>query len=285
MTENDAKVVNMDEWNLVGGGYQGESYFHKTDPTLILKLFAPDAYFYAVNREFEITNEIAKTGIQTTVAYDLVKHENRYGIIYQRILHKRSFCRTIADDPSTVEDMARRFALMAKDLHSRPSQGTSFESTQKIYRELLAGMSDVDPELRKILNDNIDELEKEETETLVHGDFHFGNVITDGKKDYFIDLGAFAYGHPNVDIAMLFFVCLLLPEPYVVREYHITREQALDFWHFFVKYYYDTPKTDEEIAEEVRPYILERTIFFDFCNTPKEDVAELREILFNGKLV
>ena len=32
--------------------------------------------------------------------------------------------------------------------------------------------------------------------TCLHGDMHIGNVITDGMRDYWIDLGDFAYGNP-----------------------------------------------------------------------------------------
>ena len=38
--------------------------------------------------------------------------------------------------------------------------------------------------------------------TCLHGDFHIGNIITNGEKDYWIDLGDFAYGAPDFQTIM-----------------------------------------------------------------------------------
>ena len=41
-------------------------------------------------------------------------------------------------------------------------------------------------------------LEKiQESETCVHGDLHIGNIITDGNRTLWIDIGQFGYGAPD----------------------------------------------------------------------------------------
>ena len=37
----DAIKISLDDFVLSGGGFNGESYDHKTDPTIMLKLYFP----------------------------------------------------------------------------------------------------------------------------------------------------------------------------------------------------------------------------------------------------
>jgi len=277
--KTEATIITLDEWTLAGGGWQGESYFHKTNPQLLLKLFAPDSENSA-RLEYNATKAIQNTGVPCTKIYDLVKVGDRYGIIYQRVQNKKSFCRAIADDPSCLEEMAERFAKMAKELHATRNDGVSFTNSLDFYADVLSKTPKIEPSLRKEFEQLIAQMRENNPGTLVHGDFHFGNVITDGKKDYFIDLGSFAYGHPDIDHSMLYFVCMMLPEEDLLREYHIHKPEAQRFWKQYKRFYFgDNAPSDSDLLKEYKPYLMLRTIFFDFADSPEDAVNGVREFL------
>lgn len=102
--------------------------------------------------------------------------------------------------------------------------------------------------------------------TFLHGDFHYGNVITDGMRDYIIDLGAFAYGNPIFDLSLFYIVTHLLPEGFTGQIYHITEKQAVNFWDSFKKHYYknsDCIPSDDVLEKQFAPYMLLRTLSFE----------------------
>ncbi|MDO4950331.1 MAG: hypothetical protein Q4E55_09290, partial [Bacteroidales bacterium] len=103
--KEDAQVINPNEWVLVGAGSQGESYNHTTDNRKMLKLFNENIDPDAIIEEINLSRAIREVGVVCPAPGQLVKYGNRYGIIFERILNKKSFCRAIGDDSSCVDDM------------------------------------------------------------------------------------------------------------------------------------------------------------------------------------
>jgi len=264
MKKEDVQEINLNEWVLAGAGSQGESYNHKNDNRKLLKLFNESINPDAVIEEVNLSNAIRNAGVVCPAPGLLVKSGGRYGIIFERILNKKSFCRAIGDDPSCVDDMAIRMARMARDLHSKSAEGTPFVSALDYYTKSLYGLTTIDEAEREKIQNALDEMAKEDRHTLLHGDFHFGNVITDGTNDYFIDLGAFAYGNPDFDNSMCYFVCNLATDEWLKNEYHVTRADASRFWLVYKQSYYgsDCP-SDEQLRKRYLPYLLIRTVFFE----------------------
>lgn len=277
----EAKKINLDDWTLSGGGAQGESYFSKTDNSRMLKLFSPKIPTGLIEGEITLSKEIAALGLPVPAPGELVRSDDgRYGITFQRIIGKQSFCTAAANKPESCRDLACRLAGMARQLHSTPSQGTSFISACDYYSAILDKLPRIKGEERSLFESLIARLRTEQTPTLLHGDFHFGNAITDGRKDYFIDLGAFCYGNPKFDISMQYLVCNLLPDEILNYYYHLTRPLALEFWDEFKTAYYgpDAP-SDEVLMEEFRPYLIVRTLFFERDLGEDEFLLKLRRQL------
>lgn len=262
--KEDAQVINPNEWVLAGAGSQGESYNHTTDNRKMLKLFNENINPDAIIEEINLSRAIRDAGVVCPAPGQLVKWGNRYGIIFERILNKKSFCRAIGDDPSCVDDMAIRMARMALELHGKSAEGTIFRSVLDYYEKSLWGLTTIPESERTKIQQALDEVAKDDRRTLLHGDFHFGNVITDGENDYFIDLGAFAYGNPDFDNSMCYFVCNLATDEWLKNEYHVTRADASRFWLIYKQTYYgsDCP-TDEQLRKRYLPYLLIRTVFFE----------------------
>lgn len=256
------KQINLSDWTLFGGGGQGDSYNHKTDPSLMLKLFLADYPTKAVTDELEIAQRIYDLGLPTPKPGEFVIADGRPGIVFERIQNKKSFSRAYADDQSLLPDLAKRFAAIGRQLHATKADREHFGSMHKLFRFYM----DEDP----ILSDEHRELCERalalipEGDTCVHGDFHIGNVITDGKKDYLIDLGTFGYGRPEWDLSMFWFVCNMTPPDKSDELFHCTPEQMAKFWHAFADEYYGAKRpADDAFLPMFAPYIILRSLFFD----------------------
>jgi len=235
--EREILKINLEEWIPKGQGGQATTYEHISNPNILLKLYLP--YYNAdhVANEFDLNKKIRALGIHTPELYSLATDGTRYGAIFQRIINKKSFCQIIAEHPEKIEEMARRMAREAKILHSiSVNDKTSFLDSREYLKRLISNAP------------NLSERYRIKAETLIsrlptgkcycHGDFQFSNIITDGKEDWFIDMGSFCIGTPEFDMANFFHVCFLSRESVLKDVFHINREQAGRFWKYFISEYY-----------------------------------------------
>lgn len=82
--------------------------------------------------------------------------------------------------------------------------------------------------------------------TCLHGDFHIGNIIIDGEKDYWIDLGDFAWGAPEWDLSMNFFLANYLSPENMGNLFHLDPATFRRHWELLVKSYYGFQTLEEQ---------------------------------------
>ena len=116
-------------------------------------------------------------------------------------------------------------------LHSTAADTTKFRSTLSIYRDFFTASRSDDRVFMDACDRILTEMEQnDDRSTYLHGDFHFGNMITDGNRDYMIDLGAFSYGNPLFDLSLFHIVTHLLPSGFTEHIYHITEKNFFPFY-------------------------------------------------------
>lgn len=228
---------NLEDWVQVGEGGNGKTYASKSDENILLKVNnGKQGRLDFVQTEYEHTKSVLDLGINAPMQYDIVKVGDQYGIIYQKIKNKKSLCRICADDPSRIDEMAALFSEQGKILHSipcTPSYGRKsikwrVEDGLKKFRFLLS------PKKKRIIRSWLAEMP--DVEYSIHGDFNPGNLIVSEGKPYWIDLGRFTCGDPNIDYAQLYFMCVLVSHMKQVQEItHMTEAQLKAFWAAFVK--------------------------------------------------
>jgi 5-methylthioribose kinase len=90
------------------------------------------------------------------------------------------------------------------------------------------------------------------SETLVHGDFHTGNVFLQKGEPLLIDMDRISVGHPIFELSDLFYFYVILGEddPSVVEEFMgFSYDTAKQFFDCFLRHYLKTE--DEERLREV----------------------------------
>ena len=248
----EAIRISLDDYILTGGGYNGESYAHKTDPSIMLKLYYPGKVQQPLD-EMLLARKVYETGIPTPKPGEyVVTEDGRYGIRFDRISNKISFSHASGDHPEKVPQYAEEFAQMCLQLHSTHVDTTQFENVKDRYYRLLKEnpffTTDEKDKLAKFIADVPDR------DTAIHGDLQFSNAIFAGDQHYFIDLGDFCYGYPLFDVGMLYLCCILDGEDYLKEYYHMDKPTAVLFWECFAQAYFGKDRSLKEIEDEILPF-------------------------------
>lgn len=254
------KTIDINDWVLSGGGGVGVSYFHKTDPALILKMDNREVSLEEVEKGLATARVVYSLGIPTPEPGEVVFDGERYGQIFHRIQNKVSYARLIGERPDLIPQLARDFALIVKQLHSTRGKGSGLRSIKEIYGDFILANPYRSQEIKDRAMALLSSLP--EADTCLHGDLHYGNIIKADGKDYLIDISSFGYGHPYFDLAMIAAIRKLAPfNPDIhLTLFHHSIEQSNLFWDCFNKEYFGKDITAAKVEEDVFPYLLIRML-------------------------
>lgn len=244
-----AKTVNLQEWVSFGGGGFGESYYNKTDDSVILKLNKTSVTEDKAREEFLRSKAVYDMGIPSAEPYEFVTDGERYGMIVQRIQGKESFGRIIADHPDRLSELAAVTAEYTKALHAIPCNTEVFDSMSLRTREIISANKTIPEPIKERLIGYIDELEP--ATTCLHGDLNPCNIITAQGKVYWIDLGDFSYGDPLLDFSIMVHMSYYGPNPLLLKLFHMDRKKMIQFYQAMGKQYFgpvwDTPEHQQKM--------------------------------------
>lgn len=257
----EAIKISLDDYVLFGGGANGESYDHKTDSSVMLKLYHPGKTQQPLD-EMNLARKVFDAGIPTPEPGEyVVTEDGRYGIRFRRIPDKKSYSRATADEPEKVQQFAAEFAMLCKQLHATHVDTSMFENVKDRYYRLLEEnpffTSTEKDRLKRFIADVPDE------DTAVHGDLQFGNAIFVGNQRYFIDLGDFCWGNHLFDVAMVYLCCCLSDEAFIKETFHMPKSLSIRFWECFVPIYFGQGIPLKEINEMILPYAGLKTLIVE----------------------
>ena len=253
--------ISLSDYVLSGGGANGESYDHRSDPSVMLKLYFPGKIQQPLD-EMLLARKVYDAGIPTPEPGDyVVTEDGRYGIRFKRIAGKKSYSRATADEPEKVGQFAAEFAQMCLQLHATHVDTTLFDNVKDRYFRLLAENPFFTASEKDKLGRFIAETPDEDT--AVHGDLQYSNAIFVGDKRYFIDLGDFCWGNHLFDVAMVYLCCCLSGEEFIQETFHLTKPLAGRFWQEFAAVYFGTGRPLKEIEELIGPYAGLKTLIIE----------------------
>ena len=266
--------INLDDYIQTGEGGTALTYTHK-DGLSLAKLYNPGFEADRAKAEFLTARAVFELGIPSPEPFRLITDGQRSGAEYELIKNKRSYTRIISQEPERLEEISLKFARMAKELHAKQADTTRLQS----YKQRIANFyheKDMVPEdyKQRVLQflDTVPD-----TPRCLHGDLHIGNIITDGQRDLWIDLGEFAYGVPEWDLALLWTMCHNMPGDRVEHIFHITHETMMAHWDIFFPAYLGTsdPQAIHEASQHLLPYYAAKVpyIFHMVFNRPMPDAA------------
>ena len=247
------ETISLDDYIQTGEGGTALAYTHKTEKRLA-KLYNTTFEADLTRREFEIARVVYELGIPTPRPYRLITDGTRFGAEYELIPGKISFARMIARDPAQMEPVSLRFAQMARELHAKPADTVRLRSYRDFLTQYYENES-VAPEFyRKRALAFLQTVP--DTPTCSHGDLHIGNIITDGQRTLWIDVGQFAYGAPEWDLSMFWWLSLGDDEARTRMIFNLSCAQLREHWALFARAYLGTDSAEEVARLERRlgPY-------------------------------
>ncbi len=257
----EAIRISLDDYVLSGGGANGESYNHKTDPSVMLKLYFPGKIQQPLD-EMKLARKVYDMGIQTPEPGDyVVTEDGRYGIRFRRVPGKKSYSRATADEPEKIQQFASEFAQMCKQLHATHVDTTQFENVKDRYYRLLKENPFFTPTEKDHLERFIADVPDEDT--AIHGDLQYSNAIFAGSQRYFIDLGDFCWGNHLFDVGMVYLCCCLSNEDFIQETFHMPKKLAIQFWECFAPAYFGKGIPLKEIETIIRPFAGLKTLIVE----------------------
>ena len=270
----EAIRINLDDYVHSGEGANGESFFHRTDPTVMMKLYHPGKVQQPLD-EMMMARKVFDLGIPSPEPGEYVTDGVRYGLRFHRIEGKVSYSRATADHPEKVAQYAAEFAGMCLDLHKIHVDTASFENVKDRYYRLLAE----NPFFTKGEKDAIGRFIADcpDTDTAIHGDLQFSNAIFVGDKRYFIDLGDFCYGYSLFDTGMVYLCCCISEPAFIEEVFHMPKSLSVKFWEEFAHAYFGADRPLKDIEEQIRPYAGLKTLIVE--RDTKRPMPEMRACL------
>ncbi|MBQ9202239.1 MAG: TIGR02172 family protein [Bacteroidales bacterium] len=245
--------IDLSDYIRTGEGGTAVSYTHKKGHTLA-KLYNPGFEADRAEAEFQVARTVFEMGIPTPEPFRLVTDGERYGAEYELIPGKRSFTRIISQEPGRMEEISLAFARMSRQLHDTKADTTRLRSyrqaVESFYRE-----KDLVPEDYK--QRALAFLEKVPDKPIcLHGDLHIGNIITDGQRTLWIDVGEFAYGVPEWDLGVMWTLCHNMDKARAEHLLHLSPEALTTHWDIFLPAYLGTAdkQTLQTFTKQVLPY-------------------------------
>ena len=246
--------INLDDYIQTGEGGTAITYNHRNGRTLA-KLFTPGYAAETARREFLVNRLVFDMGLPTPEPIRLITDGTRYGAEYELIVGKRSFTRIISQEPGQLEPLSLLFARLSRELHATKADTARLPDMRSLVRDAVVRFESLPQNLKVLLLDALDAIPS--ADTCLHGDLHIGNIITDGKRNLWIDVGDFAYGRPEWDLAMMYYAEKHISEERAQSIFHLGLDTLAKHWDVFSKAYWNT-ENPEELEAHVKglgPYI------------------------------
>lgn len=243
------REVSIEGCKLLGQGAKGDVY--RYDEELVIKVYNHKNTYQDVEREIALARSSFILGIPTAISFGIVSVGDLYGSLYE-LVDSDTISRCIARDPGQLETYAKIMAELARTIHSTEvSDDDPFPVvTDRMLDYVRGGVGRKDDALGRRVWELYEALPP--ANTLVHGDFHTGNVFLQNGEPILIDMDRISRGHPIVEISDLYYFYVVLGEkdPSVVEKFMgFSYDTARQFFRLFLMHYLGTE--DEERLREV----------------------------------
>ena len=243
------REVSVDGCKRIGSGAKGDVY--RYDDELVIKVYNRNNTYSDVEREIAMARKAFILGIPTAISFGIVSVGDKYGAMYE-LVDSETISSYIVNNPGQVEVYAKMMAELAHIIHSTEvTAEDGFPSAMDRVRDYIeGGVGREDSALAEKVLALLKALP--DTGTLLHGDFHTGNVFLQRSEPLLIDMDRLAVGHPIIELSDLYYFYVILGEesPDVVEKFMgFSYETARRFMRLFLKKYLGTE--DEERLSEV----------------------------------
>lgn len=242
------REVSVDGCKLIGRGAKGEVY--RYDDELVIKVFNYKNTYRDVEHEIALSRKAFIMGIPTAISFGIVSVGERYGAMYE-LVDSETISSCIERNPGQVDAYAKIMAELAHTIHSiTVTEEDGFRNVlDRIKKRVSSGVRYEDAALAEKCLKLIDTIPV--SDTLIHGDFHTGNVFMQRGEALLIDMDRVSTGHPITELSCLYYFYITLGEydPAVVEDFMgFSYQTARQFYDSFIRSYLGT-EDEQKIIE------------------------------------
>ena len=270
------REYSVEGCKVIGKGAKGTVY--KYDDELIIKVYNEKNTYKDIERENYLARQAFVAGIPTAISFGIVTVGNSYGSMFE-LLNSASMSELIARNQQEVELYADQMADIARQIHSTNAEDMNLpDYTDEVYAWINGGIAHEDRELTEHITKMIDELPR--VKTMIHGDFHTGNVMMQQGEPLLIDMDRLSTCHPIVELCgvYMFYVAFGELDPDMIESFMgFTYDTSLRFYkEFMVRYMQGREELIEAVNDKAALlcYVrLVRRVYKKGTNLSEKDAA------------
>lgn len=280
--EKAYRRISVEGCEVIGQGANGKVY--RLDPDTIIKVYLNPDSLPDIQRERELARKAFVLGIPTAIPYDVVRVGDGYGSVFE-LLNATSFLKLIKQQPEKLDEVVGLSVDLLKKIHATEIKPGDMPDMKAV---VLGWVEDLRESLPAELYNKLLALVQgvPARTTMLHGDYHFKNVMLQNGETLLIDMDTLCAGHPVFELASVYnaYVGFGLFDPANIENFlGITCETAKEIWHKTLILYLGTE--DEAALAAVQDKaalvgvvrLLRRTVHRDSDNTAM--IATLRSEL------
>lgn len=277
------KDLSIEGLEMIGKGAKGDVY--RVDDELVVKVYNSKNMFKDIERENELAKKAFVAGIPTAISFGVVTVGEKYGSLFE-LVNSITVSSLIRNNPDDLEKYAKVMADLAKQIHTTDAVELGLpDYMPEVYNWVNEGIKHVDEDLTKRVLEMLDALPK--ATTMIHGDFHTGNIMQQNDEYLLIDMDRLSVCNPIVELCgvYMFYVAFGELDPSFIEKFMgFSYEISKKYYDLFMRLYFEG--LDKATIEENKKkcalltYVrLVRRCYKHGTNLSEKDAAAVRYYL------
>ena len=202
MVEIRQAIREIDLTDATEIGHGLSSHVYRLNDDLVAKIYVSRIPLWKVERESDNAKKAFMKGIPCVISYELVKHEDSYGLVFE-YLKSRGVSRILNADPSRFDEYADKYIALLRNIHSIEVDD-SYEEIKPLWHKWADMLADffTEEELAKL---HAVIAAVPDRNTFIHSDAHVNNILEQDGQLEFVDMADIGRGHPVFDIGPVLF--------------------------------------------------------------------------------
>lgn len=193
-------VIDVTGAEIVGDGYFSTVY--RVDKDTIVKVFNRTSDPNQIQRELSLAKQAFIMGIPTAISFDIVRVGEKLGVRFE-MLDCDSLKNVYRDEPSRYEELTAKYITLLRTINETAPMNENLPSIREFYFEKLeAAKPHLGPEAYEKLKALLTALP--DSDTFVHGDCHFKNIMVQNGELILIDMDTLSRGNPIFELAAIY---------------------------------------------------------------------------------
>lgn len=192
------RQISVDGLQQIGRGSSGVVY--RLDAENILKVYNQKWTLADVKIERTNSQQAFLSGLDTAIAYDVVRVGENFGIVYE-MLNAVTLDKIFIETPEKIVPYTKKIVAFIKKQHQIEYDG---DSCIQRRIEISRKNPKLNDETREIMVKILQSVP--ECKNFCHCDLNLGNIVLQDGNFLLIDMGEICCGHPVFDISWIYFM-------------------------------------------------------------------------------